>query len=47
MLDFSTIVAPGCALVELLLPLGLAVVMGLTVGTERYIRGRPAGLWTS
>jgi len=44
--DFSTIVAPGRALVELLLPLGLAVVMGLTVGTERYIRGRPAGLRT-
>jgi hypothetical protein len=43
---FSTIVAPGRALVELLLPLGLAVVMGLTVGTERYIRGRPAGLRT-
>ena len=43
---FSTIVAPGRALVDLLLPLGLAVVMDLTVGTERYIRGRPAGLRT-
>jgi putative Mg2+ transporter-C (MgtC) family protein len=30
----------------LLLPLGLAVVMGLTIGIERSIRGRPAGLRT-
>ena len=44
--DCSTMVAQSRALADLLLPLGLAVVMGLTVGTERYIRGRPAGLRT-
>lgn len=31
---------------DLLLPLGLAMVMGLTIGIERSIRGRPAGLRT-
>lgn len=31
---------------EILYPLGLAVAMGLTIGIERSIRGRPAGLRT-
>ena len=35
---------PG--LVEIAVPLGLAMLMGLTVGIERYIRGQPAGLRT-
>jgi putative Mg2+ transporter-C (MgtC) family protein len=30
----------------ILLPLGLAIVMGLTIGIERSVRGRPAGLRT-
>jgi putative Mg2+ transporter-C (MgtC) family protein len=30
----------------ILLPLGLAVGMGLTIGVERSVRGRPAGLRT-
>lgn len=32
--------------VDIIVPLLLAAVMGLTVGVERYIRGRPAGLRT-
>jgi len=31
---------------EIIVPLALAMLMGLTVGIERYIRGRPAGLRT-
>lgn len=31
---------------EIFVPLALAMLMGLTVGMERYIRGRPAGLRT-
>lgn len=31
---------------EIVVPLALAMLMGLTTGIERYIRGRPAGLRT-
>jgi putative Mg2+ transporter-C (MgtC) family protein len=30
----------------ILYPLGLAIIMGLTIGVERSVRGRPAGLRT-
>jgi uncharacterized membrane protein YhiD involved in acid resistance len=43
---FSAVLAPDHDPAALLVPPGLAVFMGLTVGTERYIRGRPAGLRT-
>lgn len=33
-------------LVEIVVPLALAILMGFTIGVERYIRGRPAGLRT-
>ena len=33
-------------LAELFVPLALAVLMGFTMGIERYVRGRPAGLRT-
>src|SRR5437867_12538389 len=32
--------------VEIVVPLALAMLMGLTMGIERYVRGRPAGLRT-
>src|SRR2546427_10416258 len=32
--------------VEIFVPLALAMLMGLTMGIERYVRGRPAGLRT-
>jgi putative Mg2+ transporter-C (MgtC) family protein len=31
---------------EIIVPLALAMLMGFTIGIERYIRGRPAGLRT-
>ena len=31
---------------EIFVPLALAMLMGLTMGIERYVRGRPAGLRT-
>ncbi len=31
---------------EIIVPLAMAMLMGLTMGIERYIRGRPAGLRT-
>jgi putative Mg2+ transporter-C (MgtC) family protein len=37
---------PHSGLVEIIVPLSLAALMGLTMGIERYIRGRPAGLRT-
>lgn len=43
---FAVVLNALLALKDIISPLGLAVIMGVSIGAERTIRGRPAGLRT-